>query len=188
MNRKWGTCWKNLEVRKNHVERIEEFLTTNFPTWKFPSPRFGIRYNLGYVLLVRAVGKSEVGRFLFKLERAKRSWKEPNEVGKTEGSWKVSFEVGKSFDYFVESFQVQFKLSNFSCTFQLQLYFPTSVVLSNFRSNLPTSARTFQLRRELSNFGRNFPISFQTFQLKTFQLFVLSDYPFQRHVSPYARK
>ena len=37
-----------------------------------------------------------------KLERAKRSWKEPSEVGKnpekferTERSWKVSFEVGK---------------------------------------------------------------------------------------------
>ena len=26
------------------------------------------------------VGKSEVGEFLFKLERTKRSWKKPNEV------------------------------------------------------------------------------------------------------------
>ena len=30
----------------------------------------------------REVRKSEVGKFLFKLERAKRSWKEPSEVGK----------------------------------------------------------------------------------------------------------
>ena len=46
----------------------------------------------------RAVGKNE------KLERAKRSWKEPIEVGKlflklerTERSWKEPIEVGKLF-------------------------------------------------------------------------------------------
>jgi len=56
--------------------------------------------------LERAVGKNEklVSFKLesLKLERAKRSWKEPSEVGKNpekfkiiELCWKVSFEVGK---------------------------------------------------------------------------------------------
>ena len=56
---------------------------------------------------IRVVGKGswkerEVGKFLFKLERAKRSWKTPSEVGRNRtqlesfcGSWKVSAEVGK---------------------------------------------------------------------------------------------
>ena len=47
----------------------------------------------------REVGKSEVGKFLFKLERAQRNLKEPSEIGKNpenlernNRSWKVSFE------------------------------------------------------------------------------------------------
>jgi len=46
--------------------------------------------------------------------------------------------------------------------------FPTSVTAFQVHSNFPTSARTFQL---------------QTFQLKNFQLLVLSNCPFQLHVS-----
>ena len=61
----------------------------------------------GYVLLKgqfqkRGIGNSVLGKFLFKLERALRSWKEPSEVGKnrlklerTERSWKEPSEVGK---------------------------------------------------------------------------------------------
>ena len=55
---------------------------------------------------IRVVGKNKkLESFKFeslKLKRAKRSWKEPIEVGKnraklerTERSWKASFEVGK---------------------------------------------------------------------------------------------
>ena len=41
------------------------------------------------------VGKSEVRKFLFKLERAWRSWKVSSEVEKLRRSWKVLAEVGK---------------------------------------------------------------------------------------------
>ena len=65
--------------------------------------------------------------------------------------------------------------SNFSETFQLQKK------LSNFARFFPTSIGSFQLRLALSNFGETFQL--QTFQLKTFQLLVLSNCPFQLHVS-----
>ena len=32
----------------------------------------------------REVGKCVIGKILFKLERANRSWKEPSQVGKTD--------------------------------------------------------------------------------------------------------
>ena len=38
--------------------------------------------------------KREVGKLLFKLERAKQSLKEPSEVEKNQG-WRISSEVGK---------------------------------------------------------------------------------------------
>ena len=41
------------------------------------------------------VERSEVAKFLFKLERAQRSWKEPSEVGNFGCSWNVLTEVRK---------------------------------------------------------------------------------------------
>ena len=38
--------------------------------------------------------KSEVGKFLFKLERAKQSLKEPNEVGNNRAKLKIVSDVG----------------------------------------------------------------------------------------------
>ena len=83
---------------------------------------------------------SEVGKFLFKLERGKRGWKEPTEVGKNRA-----------------------KLEIIERTFQLHK------LLCNFRPSFSTSARTFQLQLELSNFSSNFPTSARTFQLQFFQ-------------------
>ena len=81
----------------------------------------------------RVVGKNEkLESFKFeslkfesslKLERAKRNWKEPSEVGKnraklerSERSWKVSFKVGT----FRRSWKVRAEVGKF---------FPTSLVL-----------------------------------------------------------
>ena len=49
---------------------------------------------------MRLVGKSswkkrKIGKFLFKLERAKRSWKTPSEFGRNRTQLEVSAEVGK---------------------------------------------------------------------------------------------
>ena len=41
------------------------------------------------------IGNSVVGKFLFKLERALRSWKEPTEVGEFLPKLESSAEVGK---------------------------------------------------------------------------------------------
>ena len=54
----------------------------------------------GYVLLKgqfqkRGIGNSVLGKFLFKLERALRSWKEPSEVGKNRLKFESFAEVGK---------------------------------------------------------------------------------------------
>merc|ERR1711911_487992 len=73
---------------------------------------------------------------------------------RTDRSWKVSFEVGK-----------------FGCTFN----FPTSKVTLQLQLYFSTSARTFQLQ------SGSFQL--QTFQRKIFQLLVLSNCPFQLHVS-----
>ena len=73
------------------------------------------------------VGKSEVGKFLFKLERINWSWKEPREVGKFLLKLKSLAEVEKfRYSSKVDFFQVKFKFSNFIS------HYPTSVVLSHF--------------------------------------------------------
>ena len=64
--------------------------------------------------------------------------------------------------------------------------FPTSVTTFQLQRNFPTSLGSFQLRLALSNFSQTFQLQtfqLQTFQLKTFQLLVLSNCPFQVHVS-----
>ena len=43
-------------------------------------------------------GKSEVGKFLFKLERTDRSWKVSSEIGKFLYSWKILAEVSAFFN------------------------------------------------------------------------------------------
>ena len=113
----------------------------------------------GYVLLERAVGKNE------KLESLKLE----------------SFaEVGKS-QAKLERIE-QFKLSNFISHFPTSARaFQLQLELSNFAGFFPTSLGSFQLRWVLSNFSATFQL--QTFQLKTFQLLVLSNCPFQLHVS-----
>jgi len=78
---------------------------------------------------------------------------------------------------FGQNFPTSAKLSNLKKTFQLRS------VLSNFALFFPTSVGFFQLRSVLSNFSATFQL--QTFQLKTFQLLVLSNCPFQLHVSPW---
>ena len=88
-----------------------------------------------------------------KLERAKKSWKEPSEVGKF--NW-LTFPTSV-------------------VAFQSQWFFQLNWKLSNFYSHFSTSARTFQLKPELFNFSANFltsffPISCLTFQLVFFQL------------------
>ena len=125
---------------------------------------------------------ADVGKSQANLETIDRCWTEPTEVGKFLLKFESFAAVGKFWLKleslnFIESFQVQFKLSNFI-------------------SHFPTSARAFQLQLELSNFNRSFPTSLgsfqfrlalpnfsETFQLKTFQLLILSNCPFQLHVS-----
>ena len=88
----------------------------------------------------------------------------------------------------VTTFQVRSNFPTPVTTFQVHSNFPTPVrtfqlrsVRSNFAWFFPTSIGSFQLRLALSNFSETFQL--QTFQLKTFQLLVLSNCPFQLHVS-----
>ena len=117
---------------------------------------------------------------------------DPYELIKGSDTFQLRWQLSK----FIWTFQLQSELSNFSETFQLKKklsnfgrFFPTSLgsfqlrwVLSNFAQFFPTSLGSFQLRKALSNFSETFQL--QTFQLKTFQLLVLSNCPFQLHVSP----
>ena len=102
-----------------------------------------------------------VGKKRAKLERTEQSWKEPSEVGK--------------FLLKLESFA---EVEKFRCCWK---------VLAEV-TDFQTSLVTFQLQPELSKFSSKFPTSIgsfqlQTFQLKTFKLLVLSNCPFQLHVS-----
>ena len=114
----------------------------------------------------RVVGKFQVRKFRFKLERASLSWKEPSKVGKNRAKLEKPTEVEK-FLLKLESFaevglEVQFKFSN---------------LISHF----PTSALTFRLRHELSNFNlsnfildvptsRSFQLPFSTTRIPTLDL------------------
>ena len=60
-------------------------------------------------------------------------------------------------------------------TFQLRRNFPTSAKLSNFTWSFATS---FKFRLALSNFSETFQL--QTFQLKAFQFLVLSNYTYPK--------
>ena len=102
----------------------------------------------------REVGKSDVGKFLSKLERAKRSWTEPSSP--------TSLILSKfNQNLLTSSGTFDSKVSNFSCPFQLRSE------LSNFSPIFPSPAQTFQHQTKFI-----FPISCRTFQLKTFQLIV----------------
>ena len=102
------------------------------------------------------------------LERAKRSWKEPSEVGNRFPNHNL--ELMMNFPTSITTFQVHSNFITSARTFQLQRNFPTSQeafqlrsILSNFTWFFPTSIGSFQLRLALSNFR-------ETFQLQTFQL------------------
>ena len=80
----------------------------------------------------REVGKSDVGKFLSKLERAKRSWTEPSSP--------TSLILSKfNQNLLTSSGTFDSKVSNFSCPFQLRSE------LSNSSPNILTSDRTFQV-------------------------------------------
>ena len=128
------------------------------------------------------------------LERTQRSWKEPSVVRKnrvklkkTDRSWKVSLKfesfaaVGK-FWLKLQSFNFHISIHGIDLS-KLNSSFLTSLSLSKFNINFPTSSLTFQLRHTLSNFGSNFPTSIFPISFWTFQLLVLSNCPFQLHVS-----
>ena len=125
---------------------------------------------------------SEIGKLLLKF---RRSWKVLAEVGKFELTWKVVTAVGK---FIIISKEGLGKLTKCGETFQLQRNSPTSKeafqlrsILSNFARFFPTSIGSFQLRRALSNLSQTFQL--KTFQLQSFLLLVLSNCPFQLHVS-----
>ena len=101
----------------------------------------------------------------------KGSWKE-REVGKSKmklerlklessrRSWKVRGEV--------EKFELKFESSDWSWKVQLKL-----------KSDL----RSWKVSIEFGKINRSLEVQLQAFQLKTFQLLVLSNCPFQLHVS-----
>ena len=86
--------------------------------------------------------KRTVGKFPFKLESTKRSWKVSSVFSKFSENWKASFRL-ENCDAFNSnrSCSISIVISNFienmptsTITFQFQLYIPTSALLSNFVS------------------------------------------------------
>ena len=81
-----------------------------------------------------------------KLERAKRSWKEPSEVGKNRAKLESTTELMMNFLTSVTTFKIHSNFSTSARTFQLRRIFLTSI-------------GSFQFRSVLSNFAWLFPTS-----------------------------
>ena len=129
---------------------------------------------------------SELGNFLFKLERTEWSWNVPSEVDKFHCSWKIKMNLNT-----IENFPIS------SVAFQLQLYFPTSVrafqlhffqfhvkfsismIFPTKQSNYTNPGGTLWSRNVTIEVGQlldqSFPTSFRPFQFKLLSYGVLSN-------------
>ena len=162
---KWdGSLWPKLNRNRGQVLTVKSFLGV-YDSLQWRDSRF----------------QGACFVFLFKLEKAKRSLKDPSEVGKFLLNYISKIQYPCKRTRITVLIPIQF--SNFYWSFKIQFK------LSYFISHFPTSARAFQLQLELSIFSSNFPTSARTFQLQSLQfhfgLFnfsLFSNCPFQLHV------